>query len=24
VGYNYNQIVGDVYAGPCLKLGFWL
>ena len=24
VGYNYNQIVGDVYAGPSLKVCFWL
>lgn len=24
VGYNYNQIVGDIYTGPCLKAGFWL
>jgi hypothetical protein len=23
-GYNYNNIVGDVYAGPCLKFSFWL
>jgi hypothetical protein len=23
-GYNYNTIVGDVYAGPCLKFSFWL
>lgn len=24
LGYNYNQIVGDVYSGPCLKVNFWL
>jgi len=23
-GYNYNNIVGFVYAGPCLKISFWL
>jgi hypothetical protein len=23
-GYNYNNFVGDVYAGPCLKVSFWL
>jgi len=24
VGYNYNRIVDNVFAGPCLKAGFWL
>jgi hypothetical protein len=24
VGYNYNLIVDDVYAGPCVKVSFWL
>jgi hypothetical protein len=23
-GYNYSSIVGDIYAGPCLKISFWL
>ena len=23
-GYNYNSIVDVVYAGPCLKISFWL
>ncbi|UCF96769.1 MAG: hypothetical protein JSV89_16550 [Spirochaetaceae bacterium] len=23
-GYNYNRIVGDIYSGPCLKIGFWM
>jgi hypothetical protein len=22
-GYNYNNYLGDVYAGPCLKISFW-
>jgi hypothetical protein len=23
-GYNYSLIVGNVFAGPCLKVSFWL
>jgi hypothetical protein len=23
-GYNYNNFLGDAYAGPCLKISFWL
>ena len=23
-GYNYNSIVDDIYAGPCVKVSFWL
>jgi hypothetical protein len=23
-GYNFNLFVDDIYAGPCLKISFWL